>query len=253
MALGVVVIAALGVSFVGHVQGQVMTKQQPMKMAAAEALWNTKSEAGFSLFAYADVSKGHNKIDLSIPDGLSILATDHPGGTVQGINQVQAAERAAYGPGDYVPNVGLAYWCFRLMIGFGVLAGLIGAVLIVQWRRGRLLSSDRLLRVAAWTVVLPLLANTAGWLFTETARQPWLVYGLLKTSAGVSSNVSNTMVAFSLFGFVALYGILGVIAARLFIRTARQGIDRSIDIDPGDATSGDGGLGVSDGVLSLAP
>jgi cytochrome d ubiquinol oxidase subunit I len=139
------------------------------------------------------------------------------------------------------------------MIGFGVLAGLIGAVLIVQWRRGRLLSSDRLLRVAAWTVVLPLLANTAGWLFTETARQPWLVYGLLKTSAGVSSNVSNTMVAFSLFGFVALYGILGVIAARLFIRTARQGIDRSIDIDPGDATSGDGGLGVSDGVLSLAP
>jgi cytochrome d ubiquinol oxidase subunit I len=253
MALGVVVLAALGVTFAGHIQGQVMTKQQPMKMAAAEALWNTKSHAGFSLFAYADVSKGHNKIDLSIPDGLSILATDHPGGTVQGINQIQAAEQAAYGPGDYVPTVGLAYWCFRLMIGFGVLAGLIGAALIVQWHRGRLLTSDRLMRVSVWTVVLPLLANTAGWLFTETARQPWLVYGLLKTSDGVSSNVSNTMVAFSLFGFVALYGILGVIAARLFIRTARQGIDPSVDIDADDGSSGDGGLGVSDGVLSLAP
>jgi cytochrome bd ubiquinol oxidase subunit I len=259
LSLGVVLVAAAGVSFAGHIQGQVMTKQQPMKMAAAEALWNTKSHAGFSLFAYGDVSKGRNKVDLTVPDGLSVLATDHTNGAVQGINQVQAAEQAKYGPGNYVPIVGLAYWCFRLMIGFGALAGLIGAGLAVQWRRGKLLASCRLLRLATWTVALPLLANTAGWLFTETARQPWLVYGLLKTSAGVSPNVSTTMVAFSLVGFVALYGVLGVIAARLFIRTARQGPDQPDDSDEskeGAGVDGDDASGTvvaSDGVLSLLP
>jgi cytochrome d ubiquinol oxidase subunit I len=251
MSIGVILVAAAGVSFAGHIQGQVMTRQQPMKMAAAEALFDTRSHAGFSLFAYGDVSEGRNKIDLRIPDGLSLLATDHTNGSVQGINQIQAAEQAKYGPGNYTPIVGLAYWCFRLMIGFGILAGLIGAGIGVQWRRGRLLASRRLLRVATWAVALPLLANTAGWLFTETARQPWLVYGLLKTSAGVSPNVSTTTVAFSLAGFVALYGILGVIAARLFIRTARTGPE---PIDAPDGPSGTGGLDddiASDGVLAL--
>jgi cytochrome d ubiquinol oxidase subunit I len=250
LALGVVLVSAAGVSFAGHIQGQIMTRQQPMKMAAAEALWNTKSHAGFSLFADGDVSGGRNKVDLEVPDGLSLLATDHTNGAVQGVTQVQAAEVARYGPGNYVPVVGLAYWCFRLMIGFGSLAGLIGAALVVQWRRGKLLGSRRLLRVATWSVALPLLANTAGWLFTETARQPWLVYGLLKTSAGVSPNVSTTMVAFSLVGFVALYGVLGVIAARLFIRTAREGPD-GLD-EPIDLVAPDSGA-ASDGVLSLAP
>jgi cytochrome bd ubiquinol oxidase subunit I len=253
LSLGVVIVAAAGASFFGHIQGQIMTTQQPMKMAAAEALWNTKSHAGFSLFAYGDVSKGRNKIDVAVPDGLSVLATDHLGGTVQGINQVQAAESAKYGAGNYVPVVGLAYWCFRLMIGFGALAGLMGFVLLVQWRRGRLFVSRRLLGLACWTAVLPLLANTAGWLFTETGRQPWLVYGLLKTQAGVSPNVSNTVVAFTLFGFVALYGILGVIAARLLVRTARQGPDAPGTVYGPPAEDGGGRRGDADALLSLAP
>ncbi|MCU4182870.1 cytochrome ubiquinol oxidase subunit I [Acidiferrimicrobium sp. IK] len=247
LAVPIAIVAAVGVSLAGHVQGQIMTKQQPMKMAAAEALWNTKSSAPFSLFAYGDVSKGRNKIDLTVPDGLSILATNRPSGTVQGINQIQAEEQAKYGNGNYVPVVGLAYWCFRLMIGFGALAGLVAAGLAVQWRRGRLLASPRLLRAAVWAISLPLLANTAGWLFTETARQPWLVFGVLKTADGVSPNVSNTVVAFSLVGFVVLYGVLGVIAARLFAKAARQGPDTDVEtlLPPGAPLS-------SDGVLSLA-
>ncbi len=92
LALAVLLPAVVGVSIVGHIQGQIMTDQQPMKMAAAEALWDTKSHAPFSLFAYGDVSKGKNKIDITIPDGLSILAKNRPGATVQGINQIQAAE-----------------------------------------------------------------------------------------------------------------------------------------------------------------
>ena len=225
LALAVLLPAVIGVTVVGHIQGQIMTDQQPMKMAAAEALWDTKDHAGFSILAYGDVSKGKNKIDLTVPDGLSILAKNRPGATVQGINQVQAAEAATFGPGSYVPVVWMAYWFFRLMIGFGVLAGLIGLGVLAQWRRGRLASSPRLLRIATWTVTLPLLANTAGWLFTETARQPWLVYGLLKTSAGVSPNVSNGFVLTTLILFSALYGLLGVICFRVVRRIAIAGPD----------------------------
>jgi cytochrome d ubiquinol oxidase subunit I len=241
LGLGVVLVGAVGVSAVGHVQGQIMTKQQPMKMAAAEALWDTKDHASFSLFAYASVEEGHNKIDIAIPDGLSILATNHPGGTVQGINDVQAAEQAKYGPGSYVPVVWMAYWSFRLMIGFGVLAALIALGMIVQWRRKRMQHSKTLLRIATWTVVLPLLANTAGWLFTETARQPWLVYGLLKTSAGVSPNVSAGFVLTTLIGFTTLYGVLGVICFRITKRIAQTGPDRDAppldDVPAGDELS----------------
>ncbi len=225
LSLGVIIVAAAAVSLVGHVQGQVMTKQQPMKMAAAEALWDSKTHASFSLFAYANVEQGHNKIDIAIPDGLSILATNNPAGHVDGINDVQAAEVAKYGPGSYVPVVWLAYWSFRLMIGFGVLAGLVAAAMIVQWRRGRLELSPRLLRLGTWSVALPLAANTAGWLFTETARQPWLVYGLLRTKDGISPGVGSGFVLATLVGFTVLYGILGVICFRMVRRIAVAGPD----------------------------
>ena len=225
MSIGVLLAAVVGVSLVGHVQGQIMTDQQPMKMAAAEALWDTKNNAPFSLFAYGDVSNGRNKINITIPDGLSILAKNRPGATVEGINDVQAAEVAKYGPGSYVPVVWMAYWMFRLMIGFGVLAGLVALGVLVQWRRGKLTTSPRMLRVATWTVALPLLANATGWLFTETARQPWLVYGLLRTRDGVSTNVSTGFVALTLILFTALYGVLGVICFRMVRRIARAGPD----------------------------
>ena len=121
----------------------------------------------------------------------------------------------------------MAYWFFRLMMGFGILAGLLALFVAVQWRRGRLTTSPRLLRVATWAVLLPLLANSAGWLFTETARQPWLVYGLLKTSAGVSPNVSNGSVLTTLILFTALYGLLGVICFRIVRRLAIEGPEDS--------------------------
>lgn len=259
VAAVLVIVAALAAFITGDQQARIMVKQQPMKMAAAEALWNTESHAGFSIFAIGNVNHNDNSIDITIPDGLSLLATHSLSGTVQGINEVQAAERAKFGPGNYVPIVGLAYWCFRLMIGFGALAGLLALAFLVQWRRGRLWASRRLLRVTVWTITLPLLANTAGWLFTETARQPWLVYGLLKTQSGVSQNVSNTVVAFTLVGFILLYGVLGAIGARLFMRTARKGPDAPGEPGDLDLYGGGGGLeeelpvASGDGVLSITP
>jgi cytochrome d ubiquinol oxidase subunit I len=232
----VLLVSAIGVTAVGHLQGQVMTKQQPMKMAAAEALWDTKSNACFSLFAYANVEEGHNKVDICIPGGLSILATNHPSGVVEGINDVQRAEVAKYGPGSYVPVVWLAYWSFRLMIGFGVVAALLALLLLVQWRRGRLDGSPRLLRLATWTVGLPLLANTFGWLFTETARQPWLVYGLLQTKDGVSTNVGTGFTFTTLVLFTLVYGVLGVICFRIVRRIAKAGPDAAVPGAGGDET-----------------
>ncbi|MEO9238075.1 MAG: cytochrome ubiquinol oxidase subunit I, partial [Jatrophihabitantaceae bacterium] len=146
-------------------------------------------------------------------------------GKVEGINDVQAAEVAKYGPGSYVPVVWLAYWSFRLMIGLGVLAGLIAAAVALQWRRGKLADSRRLLRVATWTVALPLAANAFGWLFTETARQPWLVYGLLRTKDGISPNVGTGFTFATLIGFTLLYGVLGVICFRMVRRIAMAGPD----------------------------
>jgi cytochrome d ubiquinol oxidase subunit I len=210
-----------------------------MKMAAAEALWHGKDHASFSLFAYANVEEGHNKVDVAIPDGLSILATDRPGGYVSGISDVQRQEESAYGPGSYVPVVWLAYWCFRLMIGLGILALLLALAVAVQWRRGRLDNSPRLLRIASWAVILPLGANTAGWLFTETARQPWLVYGLLRTRDGISTNVGSGSVLATLIGFTALYGLLGVICFRLVRRIAISGPDPARASDGGSPPDDD--------------
>ena len=230
IGLGVLIVSAVGVALVGHLQGQVMTKQQPMKMAAAEALWDTESSADFSLFAVADLDAGHgnkgkNSLNIAIPGGLSLLATNSPSGAVQGINDIQRAESAKYGKGSYIPVVWLAYWTFRLMIGLGVLAALLAMWLALQWRRGRLAESSRTLRVATWIVALPLLANSAGWIFTETARQPWLVYGLLRTKDGVSTNVGTGFVFTTLVLFTLLYGVLGVICFRIVRRIAKAGPD----------------------------
>ncbi|MEO6704216.1 MAG: cytochrome ubiquinol oxidase subunit I, partial [Jatrophihabitantaceae bacterium] len=95
----------------------------------------------------------------------------------------------------------------------------------LQWRRGKLADSRRLLRVATWTVALPLAANAFGWLFTETARQPWLVYGLLRTKDGISPNVGTGFTFATLIGFTLLYGVLGVICFRMVRRIAMAGPD----------------------------
>jgi cytochrome bd ubiquinol oxidase subunit I len=232
IGLGVLIVSAVGVSLVGHVQGQIMTDQQPMKMAAAEALWDSEDNADFSLFAYANLDEGHgnrgkNSVNISIPGGLSLLATNSFDGHVDGINDVAQAEARDHGgsPESYIPVVWMAYWMFRLMIGLGVLAALIAIFLAIQWRRGKLAASDKLLRVAIWTVALPLAANSAGWLFTEMARQPWLVYGLLRTKDGVSTNVGTGFTFTTLVLFTALYGVLGVICFRMVRHYAKAGPD----------------------------
>jgi len=216
-------VAALATMVVGHFFGQWMTEVQPMKMAAAEALYETKTGAGLSLFAVAEFSQTPDRLafDIEIPKLLSFMATNDFDGEVQGINNLQAEYEQRYGPGNYIPFVALTYWSFRVMIGMGgymVLVAMLGLWLV----RTR----DRIPNWFAWaavsTIFAPLVANTTGWLFTEAGRQPWVVQGLLKTADGVSP-VGATTVWISLIGFTLLYAVLAVVEVWLVRRTIEDG------------------------------
>ncbi|MDD7967657.1 cytochrome ubiquinol oxidase subunit I [Actinomycetospora lemnae] len=231
------------VALTGDLLGKVMTEVQPMKMAAAEALYATQAGAPFSLFAIGAPGEKEPFFSLDVPWLLSFLATGDPTATVQGIDDLQAQYVAQFGPGDYVPVVPMAYWSFRFMIGFGVLATMVAAWVLWRTRRGGELTpgptwsglADRWLLRLLWTVpVLPALAATAGWLFTETARQPWLVFGLFRTADGVSPALTPGEIAASLAGFALVYGVLAVVWVRLVLRVARTAGD-----DPAPAPEAD--------------
>jgi cytochrome d ubiquinol oxidase subunit I len=239
-ALVVSLVAGIATVLIGHEQAQLMTRQQPMKMAAAEALYSTKSGAEFSLFAIGPWERfpDRNVVDIAIPHGLSILATNSWSGTVQGVNDLQGAYEAKYGPGNYEPIVGITYWTFRIMSGLGFLMALFAAVGLLLVRLGRLEQSPRYLRLAVWAVALPFLANATGWLFTEMGRQPWVVQGLLLTRDAVSSSVSAWSVGLTLAGFTALYGALAGVEGWLMFRTARAGAEDALPSTPGEEGPG---------------
>jgi cytochrome d ubiquinol oxidase subunit I len=219
----VVLIAGLGVLVTGDLQARVMTEQQPMKMAAAEALYNTSQPASFSLFTIGSLDGREEVASVRIPSLLSFMATADPDGRVEGINELQAQYEQKYGEGDYVPYVPVTYWSFRLMIGFGALAMLIALISLWTTRRGRLPRSRWIWAAALATIVMPVLANSFGWIFTEVGRQPWTVFGVFKTANSVSPGVSAGEVATSLIVLTVLYGVLAVIEVGLLVRYARAG------------------------------
>ena len=219
----VVLVAGLAVVVTGDIQARVMTEQQPMKMAAAEALYNTAQPASFSLFTIGSLDGREEVYSVRIPSLLSLMATADPNGTVEGINDLQTQSAQRYGDGNYVPYVPVTYWSFRLMIGFGALAMLIALIALWTTRRGRQPASRLLWLGAIGTVALPLLANSFGWIFTELGRQPWTVFGVFKTSQSVSPGVSAGEVATSLVVLTALYGVLAAVELGLMLRYARAG------------------------------
>lgn len=227
VALMVAFVCVSATMLVGHFQAQLLTDQQPMKMAAAEALYETEEGAGLSLFAVAAWERRPDRTDLDIkvPGLLSFMSTNDVNGRVEGINDIQERYEAEFGPGDYRPIIGLTYWSFRAMIGAGIAMFLLSAWGLWLWRRGRLIESVWFGRAAVAGIALPFLANTAGWIFTEVGRQPWVVQGLLRTDNAVSPSVSTAEVLTTLGGFTVLYGILAAIAGWLFVRFAARGPD----------------------------
>ncbi|MFJ7203747.1 cytochrome ubiquinol oxidase subunit I [Streptomyces sp. NPDC098789] len=252
LRLGLTLAAAAGLATAisGDSLGQVMFEQQPMKMAAAEALWDTRAPAPFSVFAVGDVGEGRNDVAVEVPGVLSFLAHHNVTGAVPGINDIARQEAARYGgsPQDYIPSIFMTFWGFRLMIGFGMVSFAAGAagLWLTRTRRWidvgfRTTESDvpRLMltrrrelgpfltkwawRAGVLTLGFPLVANSFGWIFTEMGRQPWAVNGLFKTADAVSPGVSTTSVVISLTVFTLLYAALAVVEVRLLVRYAKAG------------------------------
>src|SRR4029079_9423170 len=161
--------------------------------------YDTVAPASFSLFTIGSLDGSQEVWSVRVPRVLSFMATGSLDGTVEGIDDLQATSEQRYGPGDYRPNIPATYWTFRLMIGFGMLAGLLSG--IHRWRTRR--RATRVLprwslRAAIAALFLPFAANSVGWIFTEMGRQPWLVFGLFRTADGVSTSVGVASVLTSL-------------------------------------------------------
>jgi cytochrome d ubiquinol oxidase subunit I len=234
LALLVLAPAAFLAMIVGSQLGVTETEFQPMKIAASEAQWQTCQPCSFSLFQIGGGKNDQTPTQIiEIPHLLSLLATNSWDGKVVGLNDLQSQYVKQYGPGDYVPNVFLQYWSMRLMAytaGMLFLVSLWGLWLL---RRGRLTTSTRFLRVAVLAAILPFAMNTAGWMLTESGRQPWIVQGIQLTRDGVSPSVSTAEVWFSIVVFFLLYAALAVIDLSLMLKYARR------EISPGPGGESD--------------
>jgi cytochrome d ubiquinol oxidase subunit I len=223
LALVVLVPAILFTMLVGDELGVIEAKYQPMKIAAAEAQWSTCQPCSFSLFQIGGGNNDQTPTQIiEVPHLLSLLATNHWDGKVVGLNPLQSQYSQQFGPGYYVPNVFIQYWSMRVMAYVGVLVLLIGLYGLWLLRREKLATSRRFLWVAIWAAVLPFLMNTAGWLLTESGRQPWIVQGIMLTKNGISSSVSSTSIVISLVIFVLLYGVLATVDLMLMLKYSRQ-------------------------------
>jgi cytochrome d ubiquinol oxidase subunit I len=211
---------------VGNQLGVVENHYQPMKIAAAEAQWNSCKPCSFSALQFGGFSQSDentNKI-IPVPHLLSVLATGTWSGPVTGLNQLQAQYQQKYGPGNYIPNVAIQYWSMRTMAYLAtliLLLGLWGGWLLI---RNKLRTSRVFLWVCVWAVVTPFLMNTAGWLLTESGRQPWIVQGLQKTINANSPSVSATDIWISLIALILAYIVLGAADLVLMLRYSRRGV-----------------------------
>jgi cytochrome d ubiquinol oxidase subunit I len=224
-------VSGLAVVLTGDMQGKVMTEVQPMKMAAAEALYETSQPASFSVLSIGTLDGSEATDVIAIPGLLSFLATGDWDAQVQGINDLQEQYAQEFGDlvpdGDFVPNVPVAYWTFRIMMGFGFLAMLVGAWILwaIRGAEATGVGTSRWTAAVALSLpLMPLLASSFGWVFTEMARQPWIVFSLMPTSLAVSPTVSAGEVLATMIGFTLLYGALAVVEVGLLAHYVKAGL-----------------------------
>lgn len=220
-------IASLLAAGTGHLQAQHVAKAQPMKLAVMESLWETAIPAPYLLFASIDQDKQQNSLEISVPGALSLLVHGSLDGEIKGIKELQAQYAQQYGPGNYVPDIFPVFWSYRIMIGAGMWLLALTAFAFFQLRQNRLEQTPWLLRAIFWSLPVPYLANSAGWIVTEMGRQPWIVFGLQRVEQAVSPNVSSGAVWTSLIGFTVLYGLLAVVGVHLLKKFACQGPEQA--------------------------
>ena len=240
MRLGAVtlLVSGLGVIISGDFQSKVMMEVQPMKMAAAEGLYESEQPAGFSLLTIGSLDGEEEVYSVKVPRLLSYLSSGDFDSEVRGINSLQDEYEQKYGPGDYSPNIPLTYWTFRLMIAAGAAAMVAGAAMLWATRKDRRIKSKWWIPLAIFLPLMPLVGNSFGWIFTEMGRQPWVVFGLMPTAAGVSPGTTTAEVLTSLIGFTVLYVVLAIIEVKLLITYIKAGlpeIEEPADPDDADA------------------
>ncbi len=206
------VIFAVAEIVIGDFHGKEMMKAQPTKAAAAESVWNTTKGAPMYLFVIPDEANERNSVEfLGIPKLLSWVALGDKDGVYKGLKEWPKDER---------PPVTATFWSFRLMVGIGLF---LAAVSIVAFaKRNTPENSPRLLRLLLYCIPLPYLAAQLGWTVTELGRQPWIVYGMMKTT-DAASRVAGYQVGLSLAAFIIVYTLLGIACFYLIIKYARKG------------------------------
>lgn len=216
-------ISTIGVALTGHSQGNVLVETQPMKMAAAEGIYeDTGDVAPWSLVALIDTENKEVK-SVDIPALGSLMYYGKFEGAIEGMNSLQDKYVEEYGEGNYIPPVKTTYWSFRIMVAFGSLMILLALIGAVKQMRGTMEKSKGYFKWMAAAIAFPYIANTSGWIMSEIGRQPWIVDGLLKTETAVSPNVGAGSVLLSLISFTLIFVLLGAAMVYLFVRTAKQG------------------------------
>lgn len=240
MAWWTVVLSSIGVAFTGDVQAKLMFVQQPMKMASAESLCSTEVDPNFSVLSIGTHNNCESVIHvLDVPWVLPFLAEGKFSGvTLEGVLDLQQRYEMMFGPGNYQPNLFVTYWSFRAMIG--LMVGSL-AIAFFSWlfTRGGRLPQGKWATWFAWgslaAIPFPFLANSAGWIFTEMGRQPWVVHPhpesfgdprteliRMTVDMGVSDH-APWLVLLTLIGFTLIYLILAIVWFRLIQRVVVAG------------------------------
>jgi cytochrome d ubiquinol oxidase subunit I len=217
IAATVAVIFSILVFIVGDFSAVHVANTQPAKFAAMESVWETQSSAPYNLLVIPDEQNERNSLEaIAIPNMLSYLAFHDGTAQVTGLKSIPQEDR---------PPVLITFLSFRVMVGLGMLIILLSIIAYIISKRDTLEVNPTFLRIMLYSIPLPYLAIQLGWIVTEVGRQPWIVYGVLRTSDAVSKAISPTQVWGSLIGFTLLYGSLGIIDIYLLAKYAKKGPD----------------------------
>ncbi|MDN3519601.1 cytochrome ubiquinol oxidase subunit I [Aquisalimonas lutea] len=227
MTVALLAVIAPAQLVVGDWHGLNTFENQPAKVAAMEGAWETKNGAPLLLFAIPDAAGETNHLEVGIPNLASLILTHELDGEVRGLKEWAPADR---------PPVGIVFWSFRVMVAIGVLMIVVAITGLIQRLRGRLFDSPRLLRVFTWMIPLPFAAVLAGWFVTDIGRQPYLIYGVLRTADGVTPSLTGGMALFSLVGFIAVYAVIFTAGLYYLLRLIQAGPE-SLEDTP-DAADG---------------
>jgi cytochrome d ubiquinol oxidase subunit I len=187
----------------GDAQGRMVAENQPATLAGMEGLFETQSGAPILILGQPDVENQKLENPISIPAGLSFLTYRHWNAEVRGLNSFPRS--------DWPDKIVLLYYSYHIMVGLGTI--FIALLLLAAWQlwRRRLYDSKPILWALMLAVPFPYIATTAGWITAEVGRQPWLIYGLMRTAVGISPRVSSGSGWFTLLGFMGLYTVLGIL------------------------------------------